>query len=336
MRDLAIHPRDNDLVIATHGRGIWIVDDITPLRALTAATLAKNVAFMPKRPTVQKPGAYGGWVNGDAAYVGPNPTDDAVITYYLQKRHIFGDMKIEVLDSTGKVVGTIPSAKRRGLSRVTWSMRLKAPTVPAAASAAGGATIGPRLLPGTYKVRMTKDKDVYTTPLVVVADTRETHTAADRKAQLELAKKLATLLGEMSFAVDRINGARLALDDRAASLPVSDPLSGRLRNASAAVDLLRKKIVATKEGGMITGEERLRENLADLYGAVNGYDGRPSQTQIDRTGAIARELSDVVADFDTWASKNLQAMNAGLAVKKMEPIVVVTRQQWEVKNAGGQ
>jgi photosystem II stability/assembly factor-like uncharacterized protein len=336
VRDLAIHPRDNDLVIATHGRGIWIVDDITPLRALTAATLAKNVAFMPKRPTVQKPGAYGGWVNGDAAYVGPNPTDDAVITYYLQKRHIFGDMKIEVLDSTGKVVGTIPSAKRRGLSRVTWSMRLKAPTVPAAASAAGGATIGPRLLPGTYKVRMTKDKDVYTTPLVVVADTRETHTAADRKAQLELAKKLATLLGEMSFAVDRINGARLALDDRAASLPVSDPLSGRLRNASAAVDLLRKKIVATKEGGMITGEERLRENLADLYGAVNGYDGRPSQTQIDRTGAIARELSDVVADFDTWASKNLQAMNAGLAVKKMEPIVIVTRQQWEVKNAGGQ
>ena len=99
VRDLAIHPRDNDLVIATHGRGIWIIDDITPLRSLTPAVLASNVAFMKARPTVQRIGAFGGWVNGDAAFVGPNPSDDAIITYYLQKRHIFGDMKLEVLDS---------------------------------------------------------------------------------------------------------------------------------------------------------------------------------------------------------------------------------------------
>ena len=58
---------------------------------------------------------------------------------------------------------------------------------------------------------------------------------------------------------------------------------------------MRKKIVATKEGGMITGEERLRENLADLYGNVIGYEGRPSQTQVERADALARELADVVA-----------------------------------------
>jgi photosystem II stability/assembly factor-like uncharacterized protein len=320
VRDLAIHPRENDLVIATHGRGIWIIDDITPLRALTPATLAKDVAFMPARPTVQKPGVGGGWANGDASFVGPNPPDDAVITYYLQKRHIFGDMKLEVLDSTGKVVGTMPSTKRRGLSRVTWSMRLKPPTVPPAASAAFGAAVGPRLLPGTYTVRMTKDKEVFTTPLIIIPDPRLTHTPADRAAQFALATRLATMLSDMSSVVERLNATRLALDDRATKLPANDPLAPRLRSASAAVDVLRKKIVATKEGGMITGEERLRENLADLYGSVNGYDGRPSQMELDRTDAIGREMADIVRDFDAWAAKELPGINAALTAKKLEPV----------------
>ncbi len=320
VRDLAIHPRDNDLVIGTHGRGIWIVDDITPLRALTAATLAKNVAFMKARPTVQRLSTFGGWVNGDAAFVGQNPADDAVITYYLQRRHIFGDMKLEVLDSADKVVGTLPSTKRRGLSRVTWAMRLKPPTVPAAASAAGGATVGPRLLPGNYTVRMTKDKDVYTMPLTVVMDPRTNHTMAARRAQFELSKKLAEMLGEMSTTVDRMNAMRAALENRASQVPANDPLAARLRSASAAVDVLRKKIVATKEGGMVTGEERLREYLANLYGDVNGYDGRPSQMQIDRTESLGKELADVAKDYDAWVTRELSGINSALTAKKLEPI----------------
>src|SRR5882757_4300488 len=149
VRDLAIHPRDHDLVIATHGRGIWIVDDISPLRALTPEVLASSVTFLPGRPTVQRLQAGGGWSNGDASYVGPNPPSDAVITYYQRRRHIFGDMKLEVYDASGKLVSTLPTSKRRGLSRVTWSMRLTAPRVPPAASAAFGAAVGPRVLPGT-------------------------------------------------------------------------------------------------------------------------------------------------------------------------------------------
>lgn len=327
VRDLAIHPRDNDLVIATHGRGIWIIDDITPLRSLTADVLAKNVAFMKARPTVQRIGAFGGWVNGDAAFVGQNPPDDAVITYYLQKRHIFGDMKLEVLDSTNAVVATLPSTKRRGLSRVTWSMRLKPPTVPAAASSAGGASVGPRLLPGTYTVRMTKDKDVYSMPLKVVSDPRVTHSLADRKAQFALATKLANLLSEMSVVVDRLNSVRLGLDQRVSTLPPGDALSARLHSSSEAVDAIRRKIVATKEGGMITGEERLRENLADLYGDVNGYDGRPTQTQIDRAEAIARELADIERDYDAWLAREMGGINAALTAKKMEVVPVPVRKK---------
>ncbi len=330
VRDLAIHPRDHDLVIATHGRGIWIVDDITPLRTLTPDTLAREVAFIQAKPAVQRIEAGGGWSNGDAAFSGTNPTNEAVITYYQKKRHIFGDLKIEVFDQDGKL-GTIPSSKRRGLNRTTWAMRLKPPRVPSAASAAFGAAVGPRVLPGTYTLKLVKDKNVYTTQLKAVADPRSKHTPEDRKAQFDLSVKLYNLLGDMTFTVDRINGVRLALDERASKLPASDPLRERLRAASAHVDELRKKIVATKEGGMITGEERLRENLADLYGNVNGYEGRPSQTEVRRAVTIARELADVVKNFDAWAAKELAGLNSALGAKQLEPVKLLTREEWEKK-----
>lgn len=331
VRDLAIHSREHDLVIGTHGRGIWIVDDITPLRALTSTTLAKDAVFIEAKPSVQRIPASGGWANGDAVFVGPNPPDEAIITYYQKKRHIFGDLKIEVFDAQDKLLSTIPSSKRRGLSRAAWPMRLKAPKVPTAASAAFGAIFGPRWLPGTYMVKMTKDKQVYTTPLQVVADPRSKHTAADRKAQLELSLKLYDLLSNMTFAVERINGVRLALADRAAKLPGTDPLTKRLQAASAAVDVLRKKIVATKEGGMVTGEERLREFLSDLYGNVVFYEGRPSQTQMERANALGRELDDVVKNFDTWLAQELAGVNSALATKRLEPIKPLTHEEWETK-----
>ena len=329
VRDLAIHPRDHDLVIATHGRGIWIVDDISPLRALTPEVLASPVAFLPGRPTVQRLQAGGGWANGDAMYIGPNPPDDAVITYYQRRRHIFGDMKLAVYDASGKLLGTLPTSKRRGLNRATWSMRLAAPRVPPAASAAFGAAYGPRVLPGTYAIKMTKDTATYSTQLVLVPDPRASHTDAERRAAFDLALKMSGTLTDMTFAVERMNATRQALDDRASKLPATDALARRLHAASATVDSLRKKIVATKEGGMITGEERLRENLTELYGNIIFWDGGPTQDQTNRAEALARELADVSRDFDAWSTRDLASINSALRGKKLEPIVPMTRQNWE-------
>jgi photosystem II stability/assembly factor-like uncharacterized protein len=332
VRDLVVHPRDNDLVLATHGRGIWIVDDITPLRALTPELLGKEATFVQTAPAVQRIPAFGGWVNGDAVFTGANPSDDAVITYYQRRRHVFGDLSIDVRDASGKVVAVIPSSKRRGLNRVEWSMRMDAPKSPPAAT--GGATIGPRLPPGTYTVTMTKDGRTYTTPLEVVADPRSKHTAADRQAEFDLALKVYGQFTEMTYVVEKINGVRGALDDRASKLPAGDALATRLRAASARVDEMRRKIVATKEGGMITGEERLRENLSDLYFNVVFNEGAPTATQIERADALARELADVLAAFDAWAAKELTGINAALAKKKLPPVEAMSRADWDAANAG--
>jgi hypothetical protein len=331
--DLAIHPRDHDLVIATHGRGIWIVDDITPLRALTPEMIAKDVAVLETRPSTQGISGPGGWADGDATYVGPNRPDEAVITYYQKKRHIFGDLTIQVLGEDGKLLGTVPTSKRRGLNRVHWSMRLKPPRVPAAATGAFAAAIGPRFLPGTYTVRLTKDKSVYSAALKVVSDPRAKHSRQGREAQFALSMKLYSLLGDMTYAVDRINAVRRALDARGAKLSPGDPLSKELRRASDQVEAFRKKIVATKEGGAITGEERLREFLADLYGSVVGYEGLPSRTQEERAESLARELAEVVSAFDAWVAKELPTVNASIAKGRLEPVKPLTRDQWQ-KNGG--
>jgi len=159
----------------------------------------------------------------------------------------------------------------------------------------------------------------------VVPDPRSTHTALERQAAFDLALKMSGTLTDMTFAVERMNGVRQALDERAGRLPAGDAVAKRLRAASATVDALRKKIVATKEGGMITGEERLRENLTDLYSNIVFYDGGPSQTQTERADALARELGDVVRDFDAWATRDLAGINAALRSKKLEPITVLSR-----------
>ncbi len=333
VRDLAVHPRDHDLVIATHGRGIWIVDDITPLRALTPEVMAQEAAFVGIGPAVQKLPAFSFNVQGDAKFTGAGEDDDAVITYYQRRRHVFGDLAIDVRDSSGKVVAVIPSSKRRGLNRVTWSMRMEAPEAPPAATA--GVTVGPRLLPGTYTVTMTKDKNSYTAPIEAVADPRSTHSAADRQAQFALSLDVYQQFADMTYVVEKINGVRLALDERAGKLPAGDALVKRLRAASAAADELRKKIVATKEGGMITGEERLREFLTDLYFGVVFHEGKPTQAQTERGASLKRELADVGNDFDAWATKELPGINAELAKKGLPPVEPPSREAWQASQDAG-
>jgi hypothetical protein len=285
VRDLVVHPRTSDLVVATHGRGIWIVDDISPLRALNGDTLSEDAGFLPVPQSIQSMEVGGGWAEGDGTFTGPNRPDAAFIPYYQRSRHIYGDLKMEIFDSAGKLVDTVAASKHRGVSRATWSMHLKPPMVPPAASAAFAAAIGPRVVPGAYTVKLTRGDKVYTSQLNVVLDPRATYTIEDKRAQFDLVNHLAALLNHMSWAVDAI----IAVRDTAIQQKKTD--------LAEAANKIRAKIVATKEGGAITGEERLREFLAGLYGDVNGYDGRPTNQQVARADSLSRELEDVIKEF---------------------------------------
>jgi hypothetical protein len=327
VRDIVVHPRTSDLILATHGRGIWIIDDISPLRALTPDLMSDYATFLPIPPAVQWMETGGGWSEGDGTFVGPNRPTDAAIPYYQRSRHIYGDMKIEVFDAQGKLVDTLPTSGHRGINRSTWSMHMKPPHAPTGATASGVA-VGPRILPGVYTVKMTKGDKVYNAELHVVLDPREKFTLEDRKAQFDLATKLGGVLDHMTWAVDAIVAVRDSAQKSAAGLPEKDPVRARLTALAASADEIRSKIVATKEGGMITGEERLREFLSELYGDVSGYEGRPTDSQVARGDVLAHELDDVVKEFMDLTGRQLPDLNKGLQAKKLAAIAVISEEDW--------
>jgi photosystem II stability/assembly factor-like uncharacterized protein len=321
VRDIAIHPRDNDLVLGTHGRGIWIVDDITPLRALSTEVLQRPAAFLPGRPAQQRMSVPPSWGVGAAAYVGDNPADGAVITYYQKSRHLFGSMKLEILDPSGKVVDELPASPRRGVNRVVWSMREKPPRVPPAVQLAYFGTQGPRVLPGTYTARLTKGEDVHETPVPVVLDRRATYSLEDRKAQYDAAMRVHRLFGEESALMDRILPLQAALAERRKAT-TGTGLGKHVADVEAKVDAVRKRIVATTEGGAITGEERLREHTDTLYGMILTSDEAPTAYQLERIGVLQSELADIAAQFEGVLKDGLLPLNEALEAGGLTPIAV--------------
>jgi photosystem II stability/assembly factor-like uncharacterized protein len=322
VRDIALQPREDDLVLATHGRGIWVIDDISPLRALSAQTLASNVALIAGRPVEQRIQGNGGWAEGDATFYGDNPPSGATITYYQKARHVIGRMKLEILDASGKVVDELPASKRRGLNRVNWPMRTKPPLVPPAASLAGSSTTGERFLPGTYTVRLTKAGQVATEPLIVTLDKRATFAVADRQAQFAAAERVKDMFTRMSKVVAEINGVRQQAGMLAASVSAPADLKLAAGQLSSKADTLRKEIVATKEGGAITGEERLREHVDEIYGAINSVEDRPTNYQMARIDALDRELKEVEAQWAALKAGDVAAFNAKLRAANLPPLKI--------------
>jgi photosystem II stability/assembly factor-like uncharacterized protein len=312
VRDLAIQPRDNDLVLATHGRGIWIVDDITPLRHLNAQLGAQEAAFVSARPVQQRIEANGGWPSGAAAFSGDNPATGAVITYYQRGRHLFGRLEIEIVDSEGKVIGELPATTRRGLNRVVWNMHLQPPHVPPAVQLSQAGTQGPRALPGTYTVRLKKNGKIYETKITVGLDSRVQWSRADRQAQYDAAMQVHTLFNDESTLFARIVGLREQIEKAGQDHPISGIAKHKLEVFDGKLDALRKRIVATTEGGAITGEERLREHTDQLYGAIISWDGPPAAYQLDNTRALRAELTELDSQFTRITTTDLPAVNQAL------------------------
>lgn len=318
--DLVIHPREHDLVVATHGRGVYIFDDITPMRGLTAEVAAKDVAFLPSRPAeLSIPGSEQRF-DGDDQFVADGG-GGVWISYYLKKRPVFGETRVDVFDAAGKLVSTMPASKRRGINRVMLSTRKAPPKVAPGANLVPNfySFVGPRFPLGTYTVKLTRDKEVIETKIELKGDRRATYTAADRAQQQKTVQEMYESLGQLTALVERITRVRDVARERAKGLAAKDALAKKLTAFADAVEAQRGKLVATKEG-RFTGEEQLRERLGQLYGAVNGYDGRPTGSQIAYQSVLTGELEKAGKEFDAFAAKELPGLNATLGKQKLEPI----------------
>jgi hypothetical protein len=134
------------------------------------------------------------------------------------------------------------------------------------------------------------------------------------------------MLGDLTYLVDELGDLKVQAADRAArAKDAKKPID----DFAAALETLRTKLVATKENGFISGEEQLRERLGECYGGVNGYDGRPTESQLHRKDVLKKELADAYTELDAILKAHLDGVNAALARDNLQPIKRLSRDDWQ-------
>ena len=306
VRDIAIHPRDSDLLIATHGRGVYIVDDITPIRQIDPEVLESKVKVLDAQPNPIRFARIEQTFSGSDEFTGNNSPEVAYITYYLKERHTFGDFKIQIYDNDNKLVSTLTAGTRRGINRVAWPMRLKPPKVPTAQSIEFGSLTGPMLPEGVYTAKLLKGDETYTAQIKLIGDPSLPHSAGDRKAQQETVMKLYRSLERLAYTSAAVVDARTQAAEHLKTLKKTDPLYQPTDTLRAKLLDLEKTIIPTGDPGampQITGEIRLREEIGEVYGDVSRYGGRPTQSQIDQAAALDDRVEKVNQSYTAMAAK---------------------------------
>ena len=301
--DMAFQPDEQDLVLATHGRGIIVIDDLTPLRSLTTEILNQDFAFLPVKPYFFSSETGLQDFGSDAEFIGPNESNAARICYYLKKRHTFGEMYLELYDSNNRLLKKLPAGNRKGINQVSIPTLMEAPKVPASPNILGEAITGPDYVAGKYQVKVVKGDQTYSTDLVLGENPDLKHNAEDRELQRETLMKAYHLLEQLAAVDDRILTLRNDL-----MIQSTKEKGGRRKKMEATIaecNRLHELISATQGGeGGITGQVRLRENIAEIYGALLGYKGRPTNLQIKALDLYASQVNEYQTIAEQLTKKN--------------------------------
>ena len=286
VRDLVIEPITNDLVVATHGRGVLVVDDISPLRKINSSLLNAEVAVIPTRPAPVTVG-HGGGSWPFAGYTGPNATEEARITYYLKSRVNSGAVKVEIYDDKGTFLVDLPGTKRKGINIITWNMRTKPPKV-----AQGGSkldwtsTIGPMVAEGKYKIKILVNGKEAEGDLTLVNDTRSSATPKERAENEESVMRTFKMQEDLANLMDSVLAEEKMLKDVKDQSPV-------VKQYYDSLEVIRAELVPVKEGRTVifVDEEKMRDRISDIYAGVAFYQGAPTASQVEGLNKLQRDMN---------------------------------------------
>jgi hypothetical protein len=335
---VAVHElrvKDGDLVVGTHGRSIWIFDDLTPVREMSPDVEAETAHLFSARPAIRW--RYHGGPRD--IYAGENPPQGAMLHYYL-KEEPEEDIRLRILKPDGTEVRAYSSEeqeapepegtpdaffeklkalpKKAGVNRFVWDFRWNgAEIIPGAEIDMGDPRQGPMALPGDYVVELTVGEQVLTTPLVLEMDPRVTIARSDLEEQLRFSLSIRDSITSLTETVGEIRSVRgqleamrdrLAGRESAESLVASagdlvatcDDLERRLHNPEAKVAY---DILATPGGA------KLYSKLGPLMDYVNEGDGAPTQGMREVYDELRGELETVQAEWGSFKSGELAAWN---------------------------
>jgi photosystem II stability/assembly factor-like uncharacterized protein len=292
VRDIQIHPVTNDLVLATHGRGIMIVDDISNIRALTKEVLEKDVHLFAVKPLVLTTGVFGnGGTSVQGAWTAPNAPAIPPFYYYLKERVNTGVIKLDIFDTEGKLVQSIPGTNRKGINKISWNLRGKGPKTAAGTKPDYGTFVAPQVLPGTYSMKLKVGEKEYSQPLVIEHDAASAFTLADRKLQYQTAMELFHLHERLAKDVDSLNASLKMLKEAVAKEPNAKKKK-KIQDKVDKLETLKGELVPVKQNSMFADETRLRDEISDVYRAICSGETVPSNLQLERIQQLKARVEE--------------------------------------------
>lgn len=347
--------KDDDLVVATNGRSLWIMDDLTPIR-LGANPPAKAPQLFPIRPAIRWR-YHGESYAGDDRIPGDNPPRGMIVNYFLPaepKR----DLVLEIFDARDRLVTKLTSKQvkseeredgpdtpwhifkptvlpnKPGVQRVAWDLTYQGPkTIPGAKNDAGTPHRGPLAAPGKYSVRLTIEGKVLSGSAEIRPDPRDSTPATDRTERLELALKLRDDITKVSEMVIALRSARKQISQRVETLKDQANASkvaawiGQARTLQKKLDALEEKLhnpraevaydILAMKGGA-----KLYSQLAPLLSAVMDNDGPVTQGMREVYTDLASELAAAAAEWRSLQAEDLTRLNRAAEALALPAILV--------------
>jgi len=336
IHDIVVHPRENDLILGTHGRSLWVFDDATPIQQLSAEVLGRDAHLFDLRPALRFTTRFTRYGIGDAVFTGPNPPAGALITYYLKEKP--GEktpVKLQILDAGGKVVRELTQVpKEKGLNRAAWDLAYEAPQPRRAAPAAGageeggfgGGPRGPEALPGTYTVKLLVGDRAEEKRVEVRLDPAVTAPAADLRERFDHALRLRDMASATNAALRSLDGVKEQLQqiektvkDRMPDAPPE--LTGAIGDHLKRVEGLQNGLASQREGLGYRGRSQLVEKLSSLFGAIEGANAAPTPAMKEFYIELQPEFRAKTEEVNKYLREGVPQLNEVLR-KQGAPTVV--------------
>ena len=324
--DIQIHPRDNALVLATHGRSVWVLDDLSPLERASENILTSDIHLFDVAPATHFR-LYGRKGNtGHKWFAAPNPPYGAVINYYV-KDQPKDEVKLTITDSSGAVVRDLKGPKEAGLNRVVWDLRLNPPAPPPEGQTAGGggffgAPRGPRVQPGTYMLKVAAGDKTATGNVTVQEDPRIQIVEADRGKLNAAIAKVFALQKSGEAARRNMQGLRTQITALQNSLKdnpeVSKPVNDAVQKLLDSLTAIQKKLVSTPDSSGSAGPplpDEPRPLLSQINGVSSGldsYTAAPTEDELVRIEDLSKQLKDFVAELNKFIAEDVANLNKQL------------------------
>lgn len=352
---LAVQARERDLVVGTHGRSFWILDDLTPLHQLNDAVARADLQlFKPRDSYRMRGGSFG----RPGIPIGKNPPNGVVLYYYFRDKPK-DEVKLEFLDANGKLVKSFSSKPEQqeegsrdpdqefpgagggtprvqsdsGMNRFVWDMRYAdASTVPGGLLWAG-TTRGPLAVPGTYQVRIVSGTKTQSQSFEIRKNLRLDVSPQDFQEQFDLLIKIRDKVSAAHDAVNTIRDIKKQTDDlvkRMKDQPKEKAIRDAVKSLNDRLSAVEEEIIQVKiksSQDALNYPIKVNNKLAALTGVVASADGKPTKQSFDVFNELAKELDAHLVKLSSILEKDLSEFNQRIKSEEIPAVILKPKRE---------